>query len=1005
MDFRVLGPLEVTDGARAVPLGEGRQRSVLVLLLLHRNEAVPSERLVEALWGECPPPTAAKVLQNHVGQLRRALGPRDAGRLQTRGRGYLLRVEPGELDLDRFEQLARDGADALGRDEAADAAARLREALTLWRGPALADVAYEPFAQPEIAALEEERLTALEQRIDVDLALGRHAGVIAELERLIAEHPLRERPRGQLMLALYRSGRQAEALDAYADARRRLVEELGIEPGPELQDLQRRILAHDPELGPDPRPRPLVSGRRPLALLLAGAVLVLAAVVGGIFELTRGSAPITSLSPGSVGAIDPDSGRIVEQVSLPGDPTRFAAGGRSVWVTGDDSHTVSKIDPGKRTVTRLLATGGFPSALAAGGGVVWVLDGRSGLLRKVDPAYGVGKTRRVAERNPAYDVSRAGTDPGSVAAGLGSVWLTDGSQRLIRVDPATAEIVRRIDLRARLDGVAAGAGAVWAISGPSATVIRVDRSGRETARIPIVSQPGFRSPYPLEIAVGEGFVWVLNGNTATVTKIDPESRGVSATIPIGLERGAQRLAVGDGAAWVANADGSLARIDPTTNVPRFLPVAHGLKDVAVAAGAVWVTAGSGLSASAATRAHVGGGPVRPLPRASCAPIYYQGGGQPQYLIAADLALQGGSQLDQAIRYVLRQHGFRAGRYAIAYQACDNWTPAGVSAEKDAANAHAYANDRSVIGVIGPWASLQAKDEIAIANRAPAGPLAMVNAWNTYVGLTRPGPGTAPDEPARYYPTGTRNYVRIQPADDVQGAADALIARRLGARRAFLFIRAFPYGIGIAAAFKSAAAKLGIEIAGSFTEDRPARSYKSLAARIAHRRADAVFIATDGPAPGSNTGTLIKDLRARLGPGVPLLAPDSFADFAGLVKVAGAAAEGMTVSVPGLPNERLPAPGKTFVADFGATVGESPDPDSVRAAQATEVLLDAIARSDGTRASVTRVLFKTKITNGLIGSFSINHDGDTDAGAVTIYRITHGTPRILTVTKPPPGLLH
>src|SRR4051812_11601198 len=227
--FRLLGPLEVADEARPVQFGEGRQRVVLVLLLLHRNEPISSDRLIDALWGESPPPTAAKVLQNYVGRLRRSLGDREGHRLQTHGRGYALRVEDGELDVDRFERLLREGGDALAGGRPADAARLLREALALWRGPALADVAYEAFAQPEIARLEEQRTVALERRIDADLALGRHADLVAELEALVARYPLREHLRGQRMLALYRCGRQAEALAAFRDARRLLVEEVGVE--------------------------------------------------------------------------------------------------------------------------------------------------------------------------------------------------------------------------------------------------------------------------------------------------------------------------------------------------------------------------------------------------------------------------------------------------------------------------------------------------------------------------------------------------------------------------------------------------------------------------------------------------------------------------------------------------------------------------------------------------------------------------------------------------------
>ena len=249
MEFLILGPLEVRDGDRLLPVGGGKQRALLAILLSRANEVVSKGRLIDELWQSEPPETAVNGLQVNVSQLRKALPP---GVLVTRSPGYSLRVELGELDLHRFEQLVEE---ALAEDDSATAAATLREALALWRGPALADFVDEPFAQPEIARLEELRLTALERRIEADLALGRHAELVGELEGLSARHPLRERPRGQLMLALYRSGRQAEALGVYQRARQALSEQLGIEPSEALRELERGILRHDPALDIEPATR------------------------------------------------------------------------------------------------------------------------------------------------------------------------------------------------------------------------------------------------------------------------------------------------------------------------------------------------------------------------------------------------------------------------------------------------------------------------------------------------------------------------------------------------------------------------------------------------------------------------------------------------------------------------------------------------------------------------------------------------------------------------------
>ncbi len=241
MEFRLLGPLEVLEHDRSCELGGGKQRALLALLLLHANEVVPTERLIDELWGESPPATVAKGIQVYVSRLRKQLGDR---RLVTRKPGYVLLVDASELDVARFERLL---ADADGADPEV-AARKLREALALWRGAPLADLAYEPWAQAEIARLDELHTGALERRIEADLALGRHSQLIGELERLVEELPLREGLRGQLMLCLYRCGRQAEALEVYRATREVLVDELGIEPGRELRELEQAILRQDPAL-------------------------------------------------------------------------------------------------------------------------------------------------------------------------------------------------------------------------------------------------------------------------------------------------------------------------------------------------------------------------------------------------------------------------------------------------------------------------------------------------------------------------------------------------------------------------------------------------------------------------------------------------------------------------------------------------------------------------------------------------------------------------------------
>jgi len=300
LEFRVLGPLEALVDGSPARLGGPRQRALLALLLVHANEVVPVARLVDEVWGEEPPVTAGNVLQTYVSQLRKALG-RDV--IATRGRGYVAAVVDGALDLRVFERRASAGARALEDGRSGVAAVEFRGALALWRGPALADLADEPCARTVAARLDELRLVALERAIDADLACGRDAELLAELEELVAQHPLHERFRAQQMVALYRCGRQADALEAFQRARRTLVAELGIEPGAALRDVQRAILEQDPALAPT-RPHSSASapiGDDPRRVMTAGdAVRRLGQVRDRLGEegVTARTAAFTSVTPG-----------------------------------------------------------------------------------------------------------------------------------------------------------------------------------------------------------------------------------------------------------------------------------------------------------------------------------------------------------------------------------------------------------------------------------------------------------------------------------------------------------------------------------------------------------------------------------------------------------------------------------------------------------------------------------------------------------------------------------
>ena len=347
IDYRILGPLEVSADGLVVDIGGHKQRALLAILILRANEPVPRDVLVHELWGERPPAGARRSLEVYVSRLRKALAAAGNGQfVVTRPGGYCLQLSDGQLDVYRFEQLVAEGRSALAANAPEGAEASLRAALRLWRGNALGDLSREPFAQVEIGRLEELRLGAVEDRIEADLALGRHSDLVSELEALVATYPLRERLHGQLMIALYRCGRQAEALEAYQAARRTLVEELGVEPGPALQRLERAILQQDsslelparavagPTSGPAGRPvqsSPARSGRRRhrgrvIAATLAAVVLAATLAVIG----TTHREQVTLAGANGLIAVDTASGRLVTAAPLNGAPEGLTSGARSV---------------------------------------------------------------------------------------------------------------------------------------------------------------------------------------------------------------------------------------------------------------------------------------------------------------------------------------------------------------------------------------------------------------------------------------------------------------------------------------------------------------------------------------------------------------------------------------------------------------------------------------------------------------------------------------------------
>ena len=533
MDLRILGPFEAAGDGGPLPLGAKKQRAVLAMLALEANRPVSADRLAEGLWADALPPSAGKMVQQHVSQLRKVLEGQDVS-ITTRARGYQLACAPGDVDLARAERLV--GAAAEGASNGA-----AREALALWRGPPLADLADEPFAAAEIRRCDELWMQAKELAIDADLAAGRHEDVLREVMTLAAEHPLREHVQAQLMLALYRAGRQAEALEVFRATRARLVEEIGSEPGSELRRLHEEMLHQSPSLDPPARVRaapagePAPPGRRvPGRRAMAGLALVAAlAVAGGAAALWLGGRSGPAIGENAVALINPKSGDVRATYGVGHDPGAVATGGGSVWVASALDGTVTRVDRSKQQVVTI-PVGGHPEALAYGAGSLWVGgDGRE--VAQIDPA-----------RNAVVRRIGVGGQPTALAVGYGALWIAQPREGVVvRLDLAGRRPVQRLAAGAGPSALAAGAGAVWVAAEDSGQLVRLaPDTGLATAAINVGNGPA-------AVAVGEGAVWVANRPDGTISRVDPKTGAVAATLKVGAE--ATSLAVVGGSVWIADA--------------------------------------------------------------------------------------------------------------------------------------------------------------------------------------------------------------------------------------------------------------------------------------------------------------------------------------------------------------------------------------------------------------------------------------------------------------------
>jgi len=729
--------------------------------------------------------------------------------------------------------------------------------------------------------------------------------------------------------------------------------------------------------------------RRSRILIVTGLVILAGALAATGFQLTTRTSP--PRAPGNaVAAVSTASGRVVAYTGTGSTPSNIAVGDGSVWVLNADDRTISRIDPRTRRIVKTFATGGVPTDLAFGGGAVWVgiagpprrgFEASTSKVLRIDPqSYLVTASIRLPKAPPG--VPGAGVVEGisQLAVAGGSLWAINPEGSVSRIDAATGRLVSRVPIQFA-GALAAGRGGVWVgHGGPNgAGVTRIDaRTGRigQTILVPAQSGAG--------IAVGGGAIWGADPQGGTVWHIEPGVRPSLKTVSVGF--GVTFVTYSSGAVWAANfVNGTISRIDPATDtVTTVIPLGATPQGLAADKGVVWAAAAGGSQKGA-------------LPASACAPVE-SGGRTPDVLIASDLALQSAGEptpsMADAIRFVLRRHAYRAGKFTVGYQSCDDSTAqlGGPDFFKCVSNATAYSKAAQLVAVIGTYNSGCALQELPIVNRAPGGSIPMISPSNTDTGLTRKGPGIvrgfAQELPESNYPTGVRNYVRLVPPDDLQGAADAVLAKRLGLRSIYLLDDQVGFG--------KTARRLGLRVAGSgFVPPPDRRRYSALASRIARSGADGVFFGARA-LPYFGSDKLIQALRARLGPRFPLIAIDQEAPIPDMLKVVGPSLVGMYMSFGGL--VELGSQGRAFQRAFGAAPGRGTTPSSADdqyvadTAQAAELVLQAIARSDGTRASVLRELRAARVKDGILGSFHFDRNGDMTPARVTIFRVTGATPR-------------
>ena len=558
-------------------LGKGIERALLAILVLDAGRSVATDEIVEALWGERPPPTAREMVRNYVGRLRRRLG---SDVVATTPSGYRLVTEADAVDIAQFARLASDGAQALERGDARGASLRLRKALDLWRGRPLPELDESQAYASRIGALEELRLRAEEDSVAAQLSLGRARMMIPELEALVESHPYRERLLGQLMVALYRGGRQKDALDRYASARSRLVEEVGLEPGEELRELQGRILRQDPTLNeaepatPSPGPLPPPRARRRKLILVVALIATVALVLAAVVALRPAAGPVAVPARGVV-ALDPSSGTVIHASTLRVEPGPLAADFPRVWVASARGPSIFELGWNSDSQAHAVHVPATPFSLATAGGSLWVGDGFNGTVSRIDARGHLVTTFRPQP-------NARGRLP--LAAANGQLWVASQDGSLTRLDPTTGRPLRTFRHVGEAESIAIGDHAIWIAAATADYVERFDpNTGRVVKKIAVGGRPS-------TVVAGDGAVWVLTPTEDRLWRIDPQTNAV--TQPIALPSESTSLATAPGTVWVGSTGGFLATVDTANNkVVRTDPLGRPIDDLASGDGRIWATVG------------------------------------------------------------------------------------------------------------------------------------------------------------------------------------------------------------------------------------------------------------------------------------------------------------------------------------------------------------------------------------------------------------------------------